>query len=78
MRKGAEGSYTGNDVLRLFEEQQGCCAYCGESLIDYHIDHVIPLSRGGSNWPENLCLACSECNLQKGALTPDEFWILRA
>jgi 5-methylcytosine-specific restriction endonuclease McrA len=31
------------------------------------IDHVIPLSRGGSNWPANLRPACSDCNLSKWA-----------
>lgn len=31
------------------------------------IDHVIPLSRGGSNWPANLRPICAACNQHKGA-----------
>lgn len=30
-----------------------------------HVDHVIPLSRGGSNWPANLRPACATCNTRK-------------
>lgn len=43
------------------------CAYCGGPV--QHIDHVIPLSRGGSNWPANLVPACAPCNLSKNKRT---------
>jgi len=66
-RKGAKGRYTSGDVRRIYIEQQGYCAYCNEWLGDkYHIDHIIPLSRGGSNYPENIALACPPCNMSKG------------
>lgn len=42
-------------------------------MLHRHIDHVWPLSKGGSNGPENLVLACAECNLRKSAKTPMEF-----
>jgi 5-methylcytosine-specific restriction endonuclease McrA len=46
----------------------GCCAYCGTALgQSWHWDHVIPLSRGGTNWPSNLRPACPDCNQRKGA-----------
>lgn len=32
---------------------------------EYHVDHIIPLSRNGTNWPDNLALACQLCNLSK-------------
>lgn len=47
------------------------CAYCGGPY--EHIDHVIPLSRGGSNWPANLRPSCRRCNLAKGAKLPHQF-----
>ena len=35
---------------------------------DYHIDHIIPISKGGSEWDlDNLELSCPTCNLKKGA-----------
>lgn len=70
----AEGSFSGSDITSLFETQGGKCAYCGTSIKNgYHVDHIVPLSRGGSNWPENLCLACPPCNLAKNDKTPEEW-----
>lgn len=55
----------------VFERDDHACRYCGADS-DLSIDHVIPVSRGGSNDPENLVAACLPCNLQKGARTPRE------
>lgn len=41
------------------------CSYCGEP--SKHIDHIIPISRGGSHSIGNLTGACAACNLSKGA-----------
>jgi len=45
------------------------CQYClmHESLqgATFHIEHVIPLSKGGRSDLENLALACPGCNLHK-------------
>jgi hypothetical protein len=35
-------------------------------------DHLIPLSRGGSNAWENLCLACLDCNQKRKNRLPSE------
>ncbi len=35
-------------------------------LDDLHIDHVVPVSRGGLTEPENLQTLCAPCNLRKG------------
>ncbi len=42
------------------------CRYCGSNLYP-EIDHIIPLSRGGTNDPSNLQVLCRGCNAQKGA-----------
>src|SRR3546814_9225126 len=44
---------------------KGACAYCGSASGPFHIDHVKPFSRGGSNHRSNLKLACRDCNLSK-------------
>ena len=74
MKRGAEGSHTGDDVLALFKAQRGKCGYCRTSLKGgYHVDHIKPLSKRGSNKKTNLQLLCEACNLKKHALDPIEF-----
>lgn len=63
--RDAEGYHTGADLSSLFVLQDGKCAYCNGELRGYHVDHIIPLSKGGSNWPDNICLACPTCNMSK-------------
>ena len=72
--KGAEGSFTRDDVETLLESQDEFCP-CGADISGsrYHIDHKTPLSRGGTNWPENLQLLCPPCNLRKHNKTSDEW-----
>lgn len=48
------------------------CTYCGSSD-NITIDHVIPLSRGGSHSVSNLVSACAKCNMSKGAKTVMEW-----
>lgn len=38
-----------------------------------HLDHVIPLSKGGADAVANLCVSCPPCNLRKNAKMPEEF-----
>jgi 5-methylcytosine-specific restriction endonuclease McrA len=49
------------------------CFYCGEFAEVTHIDHLTPLSRGGSDVWFNLQQSCQKCNLSKGTKTADEF-----
>ena len=60
-------------VEQLIGFQGGRCVYCHEPLpAGFHVDHVIPLSRGGAHAWENLVLACAPCNLRKGSRYPEE------
>lgn len=49
------------------------CAYCGSRppLVVLHVDHVVPVSKGGTNAPENLVAACELCNQGKSNLPLD-------
>ena len=77
-RKGAPGHFTAEDIRRIFNDQAGCCYYCGNPLTNYHIEHKTPIVRGGSNDPENIAVACAKCNLRKGYMTEDEFQAVTA
>lgn len=65
--------FTINDVLELLELQGNKCYYCGVSLKEYQIEHKIPISRGGENGRENICMSCSSCNRKKHTKTEREF-----
>ena len=51
----------------LFEKFNGRCCYCDEQMqIDwFHIEHLVPKCKGGSNEERNLLIACPTCNLIK-------------
>ena len=68
IKMAAVGSYTPADIANIYKSQNGKCRYCNIEVGNkYHIDHVVPLSRGGSNYPDNLVIACHSCNESKGA-----------
>lgn len=59
---------------KLFKLQRGKCACCGEPLGEnYHLDHRIPLKRGGLNVDANMQLLRQRCNNQKKDKDPIEF-----
>lgn len=65
---GANGSHTYNDIENILIFQKNKCVICKVSIKKkYHVDHVIPLSRGGSNDKDNIQLLCPSCNMSKGA-----------
>ncbi len=73
-RLNVDGEHTAEDIHHIYEKQKGLCYYCKKHVwLDYHVDHVIPLSRGGSNGPENLVIACPECNMSKHNKLPHEW-----
>lgn len=49
------------------------CTYCGTEEGPFDIDHVHPISKGGTNDPANLAVACAACNRSKGARSLHEW-----
>ena len=57
--------------FNVFLRDRFQCQYCGSGE-DLTFDHVVPRSKGGHTTWENVCAACSPCNLRKGNLLPRE------
>ena len=66
-RDNAEGSHTFGEWELLKRQYGYCCPACGkcETEIKLEIDHIIPLSKGGSNYIENIQPLCRSCNSKK-------------
>lgn len=70
-RRAAKGSHSVEDIENIVKMQAGRCAYCQRRLAGkYEIDHIEPLSTGGSNDKTNLQALCPPCNRRKGAISP--------
>lgn len=59
------------------------CYLCGKPSSDFHVEHVIPVSRfkeyaeGREDFVSAVRLACAECNLSKGAKDPAAYVLER-
>jgi len=62
-----------SDFMRMASRFAYCCAYCGMKPDRLDPDHVIPLSRGGSNAIANLLPVCLPCNSDKRDLLLHEW-----
>jgi 5-methylcytosine-specific restriction endonuclease McrA len=72
--RNAHGSHTDEDIQRIKNQQRNKCAYCRKPLgKKWHIDHIKPISKGGSNEPSNIQLTCAICNTKKNAHDPIYF-----
>lgn len=52
--------------MEVWRRDQGKCTKCG-SRLRLEFDHIIPVSRGGSDTARNVELLCEACNRAKGA-----------
>jgi 5-methylcytosine-specific restriction endonuclease McrA len=56
------------DPQVVYQDHGGCCGICKEFIEgDYHIDHIVPLSKGGMHGYINVQPAHPVCNMRKGA-----------
>jgi hypothetical protein len=62
------------EVIRLYNFR---CVYCNRELFPetWHLDHFTPLSKGGKNIFENLVASCNDCNIMKGAMDGNQFYV---
>jgi 5-methylcytosine-specific restriction endonuclease McrA len=67
--KGSSGSFTTLEWATLLKTYDNRCAYCKKRK-KLTVDHVIPLSKGGTNTIGNIIPACGSCNSSKR----DKLW----
>lgn len=85
VRQRAKNLLEGGARIDLVRAAGMACTYCkrvGELMLDpdgvkWHMDHVIPLSRGGSPELHNVAVACARCNMAKGNRTLEQ-WLADA
>ena len=70
----AGGLHTVDDIFEILIMQYGMCGICKCDLdiSGYHVDHIVPIAKGGHNWPDNLQCLCPSCNLRKSDKMPED------
>lgn len=70
IKNNVEGSHTRHELYRKWiYDYDKKCAYCNKKLRWRLVteDHVIPISKGGTDYIENIVPACKSCNSKKGS-----------
>jgi 5-methylcytosine-specific restriction endonuclease McrA len=68
------GSLPKGTIQILLRRQNGLCPCCNKPLgSDYHLDHIMPLALGGAHAVWNVQILRAQCNVEKGAMHPDDF-----
>ncbi len=70
--RASEGSFSREEWDGLLEYFEYKCAYCKKET-PLEPDHVIPISRNGSSFIDNILPACRSCNAKKGAKSLEIF-----
>jgi 5-methylcytosine-specific restriction endonuclease McrA len=60
--------FTHSDIVEKYGNE---CVYCGGAF--EHIDHYVPLSKGGEHTLDNVRPSCRSCNLTKNNKMPEDF-----
>lgn len=73
--KSVTGKISPDIRTKLLLLQRGICICCKKKLVNgsIHLDHIMPLTKGGKHADENLQLLCQLCNNQKYNKDPIEF-----
>jgi hypothetical protein len=74
-RSGFSSGFDRSRAYKWLTQFDFRCLACGADLreVKWHIDHIYPRARGGSDDPTNLQILCASCNCSKGARTMGEW-----
>jgi 5-methylcytosine-specific restriction endonuclease McrA len=71
---GNNDRITLSELLQSYFRSGQKCSWCGKTDTQtMEVDHIIPLSKGGTNTIENMVWACRSCNSKKSASNPVSF-----
>lgn len=71
LKIGAVGTFTKEEWIEMCRKHDNRCVACNVQG-QMTVDHIVPLSRGGSNDVSNLQPLCKSCNSKKGIRIRDE------
>ena len=75
LMQNAEGSFTAEDITNMLLFFDNKCAYTGNKLeTSYHLDHIVPINNGGSNYIWNIVPSNKFPNLSKGTNDMDTWY----
>lgn len=66
-QKGVIGEFTFAEWELLLKQYGNICPRCKKECQNFTVDHIIPISKGGSNFIENIQPLCRSCNSSKKA-----------
>lgn len=69
--KYANGNFSETEWIALLEKYDYTCLSCGKQNTFLTADHIVPLSKGGSNSINNIQPLCKSCNSSKFTKTID-------
>lgn len=73
----AREAFTYEYKLKIAKKTDGVCSHCGKKIEvggQFTVDHVIPISQGGTNDYDNLTPLCRDCNQEKGDKMVSMYW----
>jgi len=75
IQEAKDGTITKSFLDEMYRLQNQKCAYCGCDLNESgkHLDHIIPISKGGLHTTNNVHWTCPACNLSKGDKLEEEW-----
>lgn len=63
------------NLLKVFVQQYKFCAFCRQnfdSFLETTVDHIVPISKGGSHTYDNIQLIHKDCNSSKNDVDPED------
>lgn len=73
-RAACNGGIGGPELLEWKRRQTKVCYWCGSKCArKHHVDHYVPLTKGGRHELANLVISCPTCNQRKCAKDPLDF-----